>query len=172
MSGHELPKPGDVFQEKASPNTEVKSQKILKSSSIPQYRVVEKEYGSWLLVLIILILIFVAFKLSHVQLYSMQSDSMESIVPKGSLVIVREVDPETIGIDDVISFVSSEGMIATHQVVAIEEDVDGNIAFRTQGVENELIDRDIVTIGQLKGKMICHIPGVGKIFNIKNLLKR
>ncbi len=161
----DLPSPSILFGEKENESHIIRNDGI--SERIPQYRLVERKQDIWFFILTIVLVLGFLVKISNIQIYSMQSSSMESVIPEGSLVIVRKIDPADIQIDDVITFVSSHGVSVTHQVVMIEKDADGFIAFRTQGADNDRIDSDVVTIGQYRGKVIRYIPGIGKIFNIR-----
>ena len=56
-------------------------------------------------------------QLAGLHLYSVESGSMTPEYPVDSLIIVREVEPESIQPGDVITFVANaDGMVVTHQM--------------------------------------------------------
>jgi signal peptidase len=95
--------------------------------------------------------------------YEVLTDSMQSEIPQGSLVLVKERDQADIQIGDDITFFMDEENRLTHRVTAIYENYEdsGQRGFETQGLENPLPDEDVVYAGEVIGKVIFHIPGFG-----------
>jgi signal peptidase I len=93
------------------------------------------------------------------------SSSMQSVLPKGSLVIVKEVDPKSIAVGNDITFINSEQMSVTHRVVSIMEDYEGTgeRGFETKGVNNDEADFEIVQAANVVGVVKMHFPGVGDL---------
>ena len=75
-------------------------------------------------VIVVIVVIFavllVGMRLVGVQVYSVISGSMEPEYPVGALIYVKEVDPAEVKVGDVITFVLSNDMPATHRVIAID----------------------------------------------------
>ena len=73
------------------------------------------------------------------------TESMEPDIMSGDLIICREIDPEDVEVDDVISYFDPEGKgttIVTHKVIAKEINPEtGEISFRTRGINNNVDDR-------------------------------
>ncbi len=93
------------------------------------------------------------------------SGSMQSEIPKGSLVINRSVDPETLKVGDDITYLANSTTTVTHRIVDIigsYEDT-GERAFQTQGIENPEPDEALVPAGNVVGKVIWHSHMLGSI---------
>jgi signal peptidase len=90
---------------------------------------------------------------------------MQSVIPKGSLVITRQIDPSSIQIGDDITYMLNERSSITHRVVGITENYEnsGSYGFETKGVDNENPDENIVYAKNVVGKVIFHVPNVGSI---------
>jgi signal peptidase len=95
--------------------------------------------------------------------FKVLSDSMQSVLPKGSLVITRQTDAADIQIGDDITFWLNEDTTATHRVIGIYENYEesGQAGFETRGVENPAPDPDIVYAKNVIGKVVWHIDGFG-----------
>lgn len=93
------------------------------------------------------------------------SGSMQSEIPQGSLVIARQVDPETLEIGDDITFMANQTTTVTHRIIGIIEDYEGTgqRAFETQGVMNARPDAQPVPAVNVVGKVIWHSLVLGQI---------
>ena len=87
------------------------------------------------------------------------SVATESMVPKykvGDVLIVKEVDPDTLEVGDDITYLgevdSFAGRVVTHQIIDIEETTEGKI-YHTKGIANEIEDPTIDG-DQIYGKVI------------------
>lgn len=85
--------------------------------------------------------------------YTVLTGSMSPGLPAGSLVVVRPVAPDAVGVGAVITYQleSGEPAVATHRVVAVETAINGDLAFVTQGDANEVADAEPVRPVQIKG---------------------
>ena len=63
-----------------------------------------------------------AIKIFGFQIYGVLTGSMEPSYPRGSLLYIREVDPDALRIGDVITFSVSPNVMATHRIVDIVAD--------------------------------------------------
>ena len=94
--------------------------------------------------------------------YSVLSGSMQSVYPTGSLLYIKDVNPETLEIGDIITYRMAGGTLCTHRIIEIIPDEDDLeiVRFRTKGDENDtadpLVDRDRVV-----GKAVFCIPLLG-----------
>lgn len=90
--------------------------------------------------------------------------SMETEIPKGSLVITYHVDPDTLKIGDDITYMKSATVTITHRIVDIAEDYadTGERAFTTQGVCNAELDKEPVAAANVVGKVIFHSYALGQ----------
>lgn len=98
-------------------------------------------------------------------MYNVISGSMEPEIKVGSLIYVKETEPEGIEEKDIIAFFSSveEGSIITHRVVK-NNVVSGR--FTTKGDANSSEDPTPVPYDNFIGKVALTIPYVGKILQV------
>ncbi|CAM3217839.1 signal peptidase I [Nocardioides dubius] len=97
--------------------------------------------------------------------YVISTGSMRPDLPPGTLVVVRPVDDEEIGIGSVITYQvrSGEPAVATHRVIATSIDGRGQRSWRTQGDANDAADPEPVRPVQVKGELWYAVPHVGRI---------
>ena len=97
--------------------------------------------------------------------------SMQKEIPKGSLVVTKQVEPHSIKVGDNITFMRDAHTSVTHQVVGIYENYEnsGMRGFQTQGVNNIAPDKDIVKATNVVGKVVFHNKTMGDLVTyIKN----
>ena len=104
------------------------------------------------------------------KMYIVNSDSMAATDFKaGSLILVKEVDPNTLEEGDIITFMSqntsSFGETITHKIRKVTTDAEGNRGFITYGTTTNTDDETIVTHPYVLGKYQSQIPGLGMFFN-------
>lgn len=103
------------------------------------------------------------------QFYNILTGSMEPTIPTGSVVVVKQVDPEEIQVNDVITFGSVAGNnLTTHRVIEIYNTSD-EVLFQTKGDANDV--KDPIRVGEkyLIGKVIFHIQYLGDVIEfVKN----
>lgn len=93
--------------------------------------------------------------------------SMETEIPKGSLIITHHVDPNTLEVGDDITYMVNATTTITHRIIEIiEEYTDtGERAFTTQGVCNAEPDKEPVAAVNVVGKVIFHSYVLGQILS-------
>ena len=96
---------------------------------------------------------------------SVLSRSMQSEIPQGSLVITHQINPGSIKVGDAITYMVSPTTSVTHQVIAIYSNYQnkGMPYFQTKGVDNSAPDKELVAASNVLGKVIWHVPYVGRI---------
>lgn len=89
--------------------------------------------------------------------YRMFTVASGSMMPKyevGDVLISKHVDPGKIKVGNTISYLGQTGdfkdKVITHEVISIEEDVDGRKVFHTKGLSN-IIEDPIVYENQIYG---------------------
>ena len=132
-----------------------------------------------ILVIILVILFFIVVCLQRFsnnrlsffdyRMFTVVSGSMKPEYEIGDVLISKVVDPEDVKVGDTISYLGNQGDFAnkviTHQVVEIEQDVDGNYYFHTKGLAN-LIEDPIVSEEQLYGVVIYRSVILSFIYKI------
>ena len=100
---------------------------------------------------------------SNYRFYSVLTSSMESVYPKGSLIIVAKNDPDRLIIGNDITFHTGATDTITHRIVDVIEDYNGSSqrAFQTKGVNNQSADASRVPENDVVGKVIFFTPGLG-----------
>ncbi len=92
--------------------------------------------------------------------YIVRSGSMSPAIDVGSLILVRNVSPESIAVNDIITYMREGGSSATtHRVVGIEN--NGGLRFITKGDANIVNDPIPVESSALLGKVVLSIPYLG-----------
>jgi len=88
---------------------------------------------------------------------------MQSEIPRGSFVLIRETDPNRIEVGDDITFMMNATTTVTHRVIGIYENYNdsGERGFQTRGVDNRFVDEDIVQANNVIGRVQFHIPLLG-----------
>ena len=100
-------------------------------------------------------------------IFVVTSGSMEPLYPTGSLIYVKNIDPEEVVENDTITFyMENSQIIATHQVYEIDKE---NKNFKTQGINNKdehgniIHDATPVQFSSLIGKPVLCIKYLGYI---------
>lgn len=109
----------------------------------------------------------VAPRLAGATPYTVLTGSMAPAYPPGSLVVVRPVPVEDVGIGTVVTYQRESGRpgVVTHRVVGLGIR-DGRTVFRTQGDANPVPDRAWVRPVQLRGEVWYSLPYVGHLTGV------
>ena len=116
---------------------------------------------SWTLILCVVVLAILlgGIRLIGYKPYAVVSGSMEPAYQVGSLIYVKAVPPQSIGVGDPITFVLNEDLVvATHRVVEVDTK---NQQFYTKGDANDAPDGAPVHFNNLIGKPMFTIPRLG-----------
>ena len=93
------------------------------------------------------------------------SGSMEEELPVGSLIMTEKVDPSTLKVGDIISFVSIDDAfkdeIVTHKIRSIGQH-EGELAFETYGIATGASDSAPALASKVLGKHQLTIPELGR----------
>ena len=105
----------------------VSLEKMKKGGSAGMNHKVKKIWNavSWLLVaaVVVLAVLLAGVRLVGITPYAVLSGSMEPTYPVGSLIYVKDADPEDVQVGDPITFVLNEDLVvATHRVIDIDEE--------------------------------------------------
>lgn len=103
------------------------------------------------------------------KMFIVRSDSMSKTdFDAGDLVLVKEIDPSTLQVGDIISYQSTNtdnyGETVTHKIRELTKDAEGNPGFITYGTTTDANDENIVTYSFVLGKYQTKLPGVGRFF--------
>jgi len=94
---------------------------------------------------------------------SVFSSSMQDEIPKGSLILVKQTDPQALQEGDNITYMRDRSTSVTHKIIGIYENYQNSGArgFQTKGVNNSAPDQDIVPAANVVGKAVFHVPVLG-----------
>ncbi|MDU7955848.1 MAG: signal peptidase I [Clostridium perfringens] len=97
------------------------------------------------------------------RVYDILTGSMSPTIDPGNLVVVKEISPNDVKTNDVITFKSDiTNNVTTHRVIKIIND-NGEIKFITKGDANNTQDPIPLNNRLLVGKVIFQIPYLGGI---------
>ena len=110
-----------------------------------------------------LALVLAGPRLGGMQVFTVLSGSMEPTYHTGSVIYVKDVDPEKIVPGQVITFMLSEDTVATHRVVEVvpDEEDPSVLRFRTKGDANDAVDAGLVHYKNVLGTPVFTIPRLG-----------
>lgn len=108
-------------------------------------------------------LIIMSPRLSFLKLAAVLSGSMRPALQVGALAVTVPVKPENVREGDIIAFSSGKksGESTSHRVIGIFRNEEG-LFFRTKGDANEELDLEPVPAGNVCGRVIFQIPGLGR----------
>ena len=92
--------------------------------------------------------------------FIVMSGSMESKLYAGDLVFVKNVDPKTLQVNDIIAFKDSDNIVRTHRIINIVN-TDKGRCYETKGDNNNDKDDNIVCPEMVEGRYHSRIPKVG-----------
>ena len=109
--------------------------------------------------------LFVGVRIFGLTPYTVLSGSMEPTYHVGSLIYVKDVDPEDLEVGDPITYTISKNTVVTHRIVEIiyDENDPSKISFKTKGDNNEDPDGEPVPAENILGKPVFSIPLLGYV---------
>lgn len=101
--------------------------------------------------------------------FIVQTDSMSaSDFSAGDLIFVKEVEPRSLEVGDIIAYISQNqhnyGETVTHKIRQLTTDDSGAPGFITYGTTTGTNDEAVVTYSSVLGKYTGKLPGVGRFF--------
>lgn len=95
------------------------------------------------------------------------SDSMAPTFRQGDLIVIRKCDPAKLKEGDIITFhtiINNEYALNTHRISEIQ-DMGGVRSYVTKGDNNLIEDVHMIADGDIVGKFVTKLPGVGKVMS-------
>ncbi|MBQ7874319.1 MAG: signal peptidase I [Oscillospiraceae bacterium] len=116
-----------------------------------------------LVILLVLAFLLAGMRFIGFDIYTVLSGSMEPEFMTGSVIYVKEVDPNELSVNDIITFEISGGTVATHRIIELVPDEQNPeiIRFRTKGDNNDMEDGSLVEKSQVIGSPVFDIPYLG-----------
>lgn len=120
-------------------------------------------FGTILLLGVIILLIPVTVpRFMGYEVLEVLTGSMEPEIPVGSIVYAKDTAPEEIAEGDIIAFTSG-GSIVVHRVMT-NQTLAGY--FVTKGDANELEDMNEVYYSAVIGRVVKHLPVLGRVYSV------
>jgi signal peptidase len=105
--------------------------------------------------------------------YVVLTGSMRPTMPPGTMVVVKPVPADQLGVGHVITYQLKSGKptVVTHRIVSMGN-FRGEPNFRTQGDANDTPDRNWVRPAQIKGVVWYAIPYLGYVTSVVSAQQR
>ena len=118
---------------------------------------------------ILVAILLIGVRLFGFMPYTVLSGSMEPTYPTGSMIYVVEVDPNSLEVDDPVTFYLDKNrtVVATHRIIEVMDDefFPGQKVYRTQGDNNDDPDSEPLPSNRVIGKPVFCIPLLGYFAN-------
>lgn len=103
------------------------------------------------------------------KLMIVMSGSMKPAFDTGSLIIVKKVDPYSVGVGEIITYkdVENTERLITHRVVDVVN-LEKGVFFITKGDDNETRDFSLIPTQNVIGKVTGTIPYIGYLAMMSN----
>ena len=117
------------------------------------------------ILVVVLAILLVGIRIAGFEVFSVLSGSMEPSYHVGSLIYVKETNPEDLKPGDTITFMANETTVVTHRIVeAVPDETDPNtLWFRTKGDANDSEDAALVHCRNVIGRVAFSIPYLGYV---------
>ena len=128
---------------------------------------IKKIWNGFTTVMVVLVLILaillVGVRFVGLKPFVVLSGSMEPTYHVGSLIYVREADPQDLQPGDAITFLATETTVVTHRIADVvpDEDDPDTLWFITKGDANQSEDASPVHYRNVIGKAVFSIPYLG-----------
>ncbi len=124
--------------------------------------------GEWMLLAVVAVGLLAAVvvpRLAGGECFAVLTGSMRPAMPPGTLVVVRPVDVDDIGLGSVITYQPrpNDPAVVTHRVVGQGFDAAGQPTFTTRGDANDANDPQPVRAEQVVGKRWYFVPYLGYV---------
>lgn len=96
-----------------------------------------------------------------------KTDSMSPTFNADDLILIHTTDPSTLQVGDIVTFhtiINNEYALNTHRIADISEN-NGVRSYTTKGDNNAIADQHIIADGDIVGKYVTRVPGVGRLIN-------
>ena len=96
-----------------------------------------------------------------------ETDSMAPTFCAGDLIFIKKCEPASLKEGDIITFhtiIQNEYALNTHRIDSISEE-NGMRSYTTKGDNNEIADMHVIADGDIVGKYIGKVQGLGKVMD-------
>ncbi len=127
-----------------------------------------RNIASWIVLFLMLAVLLAVVAIPRVTgaiPHTVLTSSMEPTYPPGSLIVVREVDPDELAVGTPITYQIASGKpeVVTHRIIAVRLNGRGERTFITQGDANTAADPNPVRPEQVRGEEWYSVPYMGYV---------
>lgn len=127
------------------------------------FRTISKTLSTLLVsVVVVLAVLLAGIRLIGFTPYTVLSGSMEPAYHVGSIIYVMKVDPAELKLGDPVTFRLAGSTVATHRIVEVLNEGTPQLAFRTKGDANQVVD-GVTPASAIIGKPVFTVPYLGYI---------
>jgi len=119
-------------------------------------------------IVVVLAILLAGVRLVGLAPYVVLSGSMEPTYHVGSVIYVKDIEPEDLKVKDAITYTIDGGTVVTHRIIEVLHDEGNpeNLSFRTKGDANKDEDGTPVPADRIIGKPVFTIPYLGYLANM------
>lgn len=115
----------------------------------------------------VLVVLLAGVRIVGLTPYTVLSGSMEPTYHVGSIIYVKDIDPQELKEKDPVTYVLNGSTVVTHRIIEVIEGENGNeSSFRTKGDANEIVDGELLAASNVIGKPVFSIPFLGYIASV------
>ena len=120
-----------------------------------------------IIITVLLVVMLAAVRIVGLTPYTVLSGSMEPTYLVGSIIYVKDIDPQELKEKDPVTYTLDGGTVVTHRIIeVIEEDSEDELSFRTKGDANEIVDGGLLAASSVIGKPVFSIPFLGYVASV------
>ncbi|MDD5863371.1 MAG: signal peptidase I [Firmicutes bacterium] len=97
-----------------------------------------------------------------------KTDSMAPTFRADDLILIRRTDTSKLEVGDIITFhtiINNEYALNTHRIADIADMGGGVRSYTTKGDNNAIADQHVISDGDIVGKYVGRVPGLGKVIS-------
>lgn len=98
---------------------------------------------------------------------TVQTESMSPTFRAGDLIMIQKTDPAKLKVGDIVCFhtiIENQYALNTHRISEITE-TNGVRSYTTKGDNNDIADQHIIADGDIVGRYVGKVGGLGKVMN-------
>lgn len=119
----------------------------------------ENPLGWAVITIVSILIIWFSAGVFPVQPFVIATGSMEPLIYPGDVVLVNKAEVEKLKVGDIIQY-QHESIFIFHRIIEVVSDKE-EVKYRTKGDNNSAVDKDLVKISDVRGKVVYTIPKIG-----------
>lgn len=119
----------------------------------------ENPLGWAVITIVSILIIWFSAGVFPVQPFVIATGSMEPLIYPGDVVLVNKAEVEKLKVGDIIQY-QHESIFIFHRIIEVVSDKE-EVKYKTKGDNNSAVDKDLVKISDVRGKVVYTIPKIG-----------